>query len=86
MLYWWVTQLNFLRLPFEMCKNKILNKSCFHLPKSWFVGKRKINIKKMKKNLSLKPYDLTSFIWYDTDILIPDSMEMWETHVNLIFF
>ena len=31
----------FLKIPFlKMCKNKISNKCCFHLPKSIFVGNR----------------------------------------------
>ena len=38
-----------------------------------------------EKNQKLKPYHFTTSVWYGTDMLIPDSMEMWETHVNLIF-
>ena len=59
----------FYKIHFLKCaNNKISNKSCFHLPKSWFVGKRKINIKYMKKSIYLKPYHFTTSIWYGTNI------------------
>ena len=35
----------FKRNFWKYTKNAILNKCCFHLLKSWIVGKRKINIK-----------------------------------------
>ena len=38
-----------------------------------------------EKNLLLKPYYFKTSICCGTDMLIQDSMEMWDTHVNLIF-
>ena len=38
-----------------------------------------------EKSISLKPFHFTTSIWYGTEMSVPDSMEMWETHVNLIF-
>ena len=92
-MYWCVTRQKNVRLFFSKCaKNKISNRyceishsneCCFHLPKTWFVGKinqYQINL----KDQELKPYHFTISIWYGTDMFIPDSMEIWETDVNLI--